>query len=191
VGAPDNVTDSWLRVKTLRTVSNRLREIPEVSRMIRDADRLPQSIHEYCFELACIGEDSRGIDVTILEATDKERLELHMKANVVAIERRMNSTHTEIGPRNQVLYTVGALEDAEEIDFMQVERRLRKESKVPAGLGLNIPGLLAELASGEKPILTGNIANRRYRFADAKYRMCLRTMLKKEGSQVVLKELLG
>jgi hypothetical protein len=124
----------------------------------------------------------------MLEDVDKEWSKLHLRANVAAIERRMNSTHTEIGRRNQVLYTVGTLEDAEEFDVMQVERRLRKEFKVQAGLGLNIPGLLAELASGEKPILTRNIGNRRYRFADAKYRMCLRTMLKKEGLQVVLKE---
>jgi hypothetical protein len=215
VGVPGDVRDYFQKVKNLRTVANRLYEIPEVTRMtpkecdrlvetgfvhqlryeifnlraLQDhvawvTDRLPQRIHELCLELAKLAQPHNQISEQMLPEANKLWLRQHLATNVAVIERLMNRPGTRIGRRNQILYTIGAI-DAEEFDKSDVERVLRERFPVSTTeRALNVAGILGELASAEEPILRRGIGSR-YRFIDAKYRMCLRVMLQKGANEQV------
>lgn len=220
VGVPGDLREYYKATPNLATVANRIREIPEVSRMTfqecKDlihqgfitelkyeidkidtvmshiswvTDRLPQRIHEYCLELAFLGENNRRkIDQSLLDKADKFWLNQSLSANYSVIESMMNERDTKVGRRNQTLYSLGLVE-SEEFKWSDIEEILRREFPDSTdSLALNLPQILSGLAVKENPIIKRSPKGDAYCFFDPKYRMCLRAMLRKtSGAEQVEK----
>jgi GTPase SAR1 family protein len=211
VGVPGDLREYYKATPNLATVANRIRELPEVSRMTLEqckhliyqgfiselkydiqnidsvmshiswiTDRLPQRMHEFCLELAFLGENNeRKIDLSLLDEADKFWLNQSLSANYTVIESMMNERDTKAGRRNQTLYSLGLVE-SEEFKWSDVEEILRHEFPVSTNaLTLNIPQMLSGLAVRENPIIKRSPKGDAYCFSDPKYRMCLRAMLRK------------
>ena len=147
-------------------------------------DRIAQHIHEYCLAIAHGAERNHFIvDQEIVQQAEKRWLKQTLIADYTTIEERMNAAGTKTGRRNQVLYSLGRC-DAEEFRSGDIERIVRAEfPKNTNGISLNIAGNLAELSGGPKPLIRRTPKGDAYRFASPKYRMCLRTMLRKDRDE--------
>ena len=218
VGVPSDLRQYYQATSNLATVANRIREIPEVSRMTLEqcknliyqgfvtelkynideidlvishiswvTDRLPQRIHEYCLELAFLGETNKKIDRSLLDEADKFWLKQSLAMNYSVIESMMNERDTKVGRRNQTLYSLGLVE-VEEFKWSDVEEILRREFKESTtDLDVNVRSILSFLSnSTNNPIIKRSPKGDAYCFTDPKYRMCLRTMLRvnKESDMV-------
>lgn len=214
VGVPGDLREYYQATPNLATVANRIREMPEVSRMTLQeckdliyqgfiselkystdeidavishiswvTDRLPQRIHEYCLELAFLGEDNKKrIDQSLLDEADKFWLKQSLSANYSVIESMMNERDTKVGRRNQTLYSLGLVE-SEEFKWSDIEEILRREfPDSTSNLTLNLPQILSGLAVKDNPIIKRSPKGDAYCFFDPKYRMCLRAMLRKSTS---------
>ncbi|MBE8966387.1 ATP-binding protein [Nostocales cyanobacterium LEGE 12452] len=221
VGVPGDLREYYRATPNLTTVANRIREMPEVSRMTLDqcknliyqgfitelkynihdidsvishiswvTDRLPQRIHEYCLELAFIGEsNNRTIDNTLLDEADKFWLKQSLAANYTVIESMMNERDTKVGRRNQTLYSLGLIE-SEEFKWSDIEEIVRKEFlESTNNLTLNIPQILSGLSVKDNPIIKRSPKKDAYCFSDPKYRMCLRAMLRKSNNLDLVEKL--
>jgi hypothetical protein len=151
-------------------------------------DRIAQHIHEYCLAIAHEAERNYFIvDQVIVAKAEKEWLKQTLTADYSAIEERMNARDTKAGRRNQVLYSLGKC-DAEDFRYGDIEKIVRAEfSKNTTDVGLNIAGNLTELAAEPKPLIRRTPKGDAYRFTSPKYRMCLRTMLRKNSDERVEK----
>jgi hypothetical protein len=214
VGVPGDLREYYQATPNLATVANRIREIPEVSRMTLQeckdlihqgfivelgydvanidavmshiswvTDRLPQRIHEYCLELAFLGESNhQRIEQSLLDEADKYWLKQSLSASYSVIESVMNERETKVGRRNQALYALGLVEN-EEFKWSDIEDILRREfSDSTSDLILNLPQILSGLAGKDSPIIKRSPKGDAYCFFDPKYRMCLRAMLRKSSS---------
>ena len=214
VGVPGDLREYYRATPNLATVANRIREMPEVSRMSLEqcqnliyqgfitelksnvtdidkvishiswvTDRLPQRIHEYCLELAFLGENNqKTIDHRLLDEADKFWLKQSLSANYTVIESMMNERDTKVGRRNQTLYSLGLVE-SEEFKWSDIEEILRREFPDSTNnLTLNLPQMLSGLALKDNPIIKRSPKGDAYCFSDPKYRMCLRAMLRKTDS---------
>jgi hypothetical protein len=146
-------------------------------------DRLPQRIHEFCLELAFLGEKAdRRIEFRLLDEADKFWLNQSLSSNYTVIESMMNERSTLVGRRNQTLYSLGLIE-IEEFKWSDVEFILRREFPSSTNsLTLNIPQILSGLSAQENPIIKRSPKGDAYCFSDPKYRMCLRAMLRKSSN---------
>lgn len=146
-------------------------------------DRLPQRIHEYCLELAFLGEtNGKRIYQSLLDEADKFWLKQSLSANYSVIESMMNERDTKVGRRNQTLYSLGLVE-SEEFKWSDIEEILRREFPDSTNnLTLNLPQILSGLAVKDNPIIKRSPKGDAYCFFDPKYRMCLRAMLRKSSS---------
>ncbi|WP_404783874.1 AAA family ATPase [Altericista sp. CCNU0014] len=211
VGVPGDLREYYQATPNLATVANRIRELPEVSRMTLEqckylinqgfiqelkysidnisdleshiswvTDRLPQRIHEFCLELAFLGEKvGRRIEFRLLDEADKFWLNQSLASNYTVIESMMNERSTLVGRRNQTLYSLGLIE-VEEFKWSDVESILRREFPSSTNnLTLNIPQILSGLSTQDNPIIKRSPKGDAYCFSDPKYRMCLRAMLRK------------
>jgi hypothetical protein len=213
VGVPGDLREYYQATPNLATVANRIREMPEVSRMTSEqcknliyqgfiqelkyniddidsvishiswvTDRLPQRMHEFCLELAFLGESiNRKIELNLLDETDKFWLNQSLASNYTVIESMMNERDTKVGRRNQTLYSLGLIE-SEEFKWSDVEEILRKEFPISTEkLALNLPQILSGLSVRDNPIIKRSPKGDAYCFSDPKYRMCLRAMLRKSS----------
>ena len=202
-------------------MANRIREIPEVSRMTLEqcqnlirqgfitelkynvdeidlitshiswvTDRLPQRIHEYCLELAFLGEKNKKIDRSLLNEADRFWLRQSLAMNYSVIESMMNERDTKVGRRNQTLYSLGLVE-IEEFKWSDIEEILRREFKESTtDLDVNVRSILSFLSnSTHNPIIKRSPKGDAYCFTDPKYRMCLRTMLRVNKESDVVEKL--
>lgn len=213
VGVPGDLREHYQATPNLATVANRIRELPEVSRMTLEqckhlitqgfiteleysvahidevishiawvTDRLPQRLHEYCLELAFLGENDKTIDRSFLDETDQYWLKQSLASNYSVIESMMNERNTKAGRRNQTLYSLGLVE-SEEFKWSDIEEILRREfSASTQELTINIPQILSGLVGKENSIIKRSPKGDAYCFTDPKYRMCLRAMLRKSIS---------
>lgn len=214
VGVPGSLREYYQSIPSLSTVANRIREIPEVSRMTLQeckdlihqgfitelkydsknmnmvmshiswvTDRPPQKIHEYCLELAFLGENNdKRINQNLLDEADKFWLKQSLSANYSVIESMMNERDTKVGRRNQTLYSLGLVE-SEEFKWSDIETILRREFPDSTNdLTLNLRQILSSLAVEKNPIIKRSPKGDAYCFFDPKYRMCLRAMLRKSNS---------
>ncbi|WP_082482784.1 AAA family ATPase [Methylobacterium sp. Leaf123] len=151
-------------------------------------DRIAQHMHEYCLAVAHFAEENeQTISDSVVRHAESEWLAQTLSADYAVIEGRMNARDTKAGRRNQILYSLG-LCDAENFKYTDIEKILRCEfSKSSMGVGLNIAGNLSELSSGDNPLIRRTPKGDAYRFASPKYRMCLRTMLRKTPNERVEK----
>ena len=151
-------------------------------------DRIAQHIHEYGLSIAhAAQENGNVIDDDVIAKAEAEWLSQTLSADYATIENKMNARDTKAGRRNQVLYSLGQC-DLENFKYTDIERIVRIEfSKNTAEVTLNTAGNLSELSTGDKPIIRRTPKGDAYRFTSPKYRMCLRTMLRKTADERVEK----
>ncbi len=221
VGVPGDLRQYYQATPNLATVANRIREMPEVSRMTLEqcknliyqgfiielnynideidsvishiswvTDRLPQRIHEYCLELAFLGEsNNRRINRSLLDEADNFWLKQSLSSNYTVIESIMNERDTKVGRRNQTLYSLGLVE-SEEFKWSDIEEILRREfPESTNNLTLNLPQILSGIALKDNPIIKRSPKGDAYCFSDPKYRMCLRAMLRKSNNADLVEKL--
>ncbi len=145
---------------------------------------IPQRVHEFCLELAYLGEGKRTVDTSMLEGATRNWLASSLSAVYAAIEAVMNERRTVHQRRNQVLYALGrTLRD--EFNYNDVENIVRAEfPDSTEDKTLDISGLLSNLAAREDSLIKRSPKGDSYLFVDPKYRICLRAMLRKNEEVV-------
>jgi hypothetical protein len=150
-------------------------------------DRVPQMVHEYCLELSYICEESRSIEMDNISIADAEWLSKSQYYAYSVIESHMNERDTKAGRRNQTLFALSLCE-GEQFKAPEVEEIVRSE--FPSSTGstiLNLPQMLSQLATGERPLVKRSPKGDAYTFSDPRYRMVLRAMLTKGSGEKIEK----
>jgi hypothetical protein len=225
VGVPHSVRQYFQKTPSHRTISNRLVELLEVSRLAEDAasdfivkgfqaelgytidaqqlekivnhilwvtDRIPQSLHEYCLELAILGESKYTIDVDMMNIADRKWLNGTLSSGYTAIESVLNERDTKLQRRNQVIYALGN-GSANEFKSVQVESVVRAifydndQAELIGGVGNALSELAEETETSTTPILRKTPKGDAYMFKDPIYRMAIRTMLRIDSNKKVEK----
>ena len=219
VGVPADIKEYYYKTPHHHTIANRLREIPEVSRLSKNeaiqllelgfieqlgysienkknifdhilwiTDRVPQMLHEYGLELSLRTEESnRIITEKLVENTDIGWGCQSLHHAYAVIESHMNERDTRAGRRNQTLFALG-IADGEQFKPQEIEEYLRGAFPFSTiGTTLNIAQVLAQLASGARPIIKRSPKGDAYSFVDPHYRMILRIMLIKTDDERVSK----
>lgn len=145
---------------------------------------VPQRIVEYCLNLCYTIEDEGEITEykTLYKIADLRYLKETLDKNVEVISRKLNSNETALQRRNQVLYTLGKMK-VNTFKTADVEKELRKIFKISQDVAVNVSALLAELASGDDPVLMK--VNDNWMFQDSQYLVTLKLMLSKRGQKVI------
>lgn len=146
---------------------------------------VPQMVHEFCLELAYLGEEAgRRLDESQLEPAALAWLQSSLTSSYTAVESMMNERNTVAGRRNQVLYALGQVAK-DEFGYADIEDIVRQEfPDSTADKTLNISGLLSELADRQDSLIKRSPKASSYVFVDPKYRMCLRIMLRNVEERV-------
>jgi hypothetical protein len=121
---------------------------------------------------------------------DKKWLSSSLSNVYGVIENWMNERETRIGRRNQLLYSLGKVSQ-DEFRFNEVENILRMEfPDSTTGRGLNTNQMLGELSGGSEPVLKSAPKGDGYMFADPKFRMCIRVMLRKDAAKEIVERVM-
>lgn len=220
VGVPSGIKEYYYKTPHHTTVSNRLTELPEVSRLTPNecsdlvyrglidllkysvydidafskhvawiTDRIPQMVHEYCLEVAFIAEDSRRVEENMVREADNAWISKSLTHAYAVVESHMNERDTKAGRRNQTLFSL-SLCHTEQFKAPEIETILRDEfPSSTANTALNVPQMLSQLAKTDRPLIKRSPKGDAYSFADPKYRMVLRSMLRKTSDERVEKVL--
>lgn len=139
---------------------------------------VPQRAHEYCEKLAHAINDSRGgYNKALLETADKGWTRMGLRQAYTVMESHLNSKRTSIARRNQVLYVIGQI-TVHQFDANTIATRIREAfPNTSSNSGMGISTILADLATGENPLLTRNSKTKEFRVIDPRYVMCLRVAL--------------
>ncbi|EML0614982.1 ATP-binding protein [Pseudomonas aeruginosa] len=166
----------------------RLQDLDAIKKHIAwTTDRVPQSVHEYCLELAFIGESDRELTKSELPTADEDWIRKSLYSGYSVIESHMNERDTKAGRRNQTLFALSQC-TGEQFKASEVEEILRKNFPTSTnGTVLNVPQMLSQLSTGEKKLIKRSPKGDAFTFADSRYRMVLRTMLKKTVDEKVEK----
>ncbi|CAN7564914.1 ATP-binding protein [Acidovorax sp. LjRoot117] len=153
-------------------------------------DRIPQMVHEYCLEAAFIGEENRSLLDAQLPLADQAWISKSMYHAYAVAEEHMNERDTKAGRRNQTLYAL-SLAEGEQFKAPEIEILIRREFPASTeNTTLNVAQTLSQLASTastERPIIRRSPKGDAYTFADPRYRMVLRSMLRKTSDERVEK----
>lgn len=150
------------------------------------SDRIPLHIQDLCFYVACGAESNNWLitESLILEAI-KTWIKTSLVADISRVQHNLNSSVTKIGRRNQVLFCLGKII---QYDFSatDVESAVKKHfPESSKSVALNIPKILADLATSEHPLIRKNPNSSQYRFIDPKYRIIVRWILKKNDEGMI------
>lgn len=154
-------------------------------------DRIPQSVHEYCLELAFICQSEALVDEAKLDAADKKWLKGALNSAYEAVESQLNERDTKVQRRNQVIFALGQLTD-NDIKQSQIENEIRRifYKDDPAAQIGGVPNCLSELTTPEgdaKPLLRRTTKGDAFMFLDPTYRMCIRAMLRLDDQKRIEK----
>lgn len=164
-------------------------ESPEsfFSHLAWTTDRIPQMVHEYCLEAAFLGEDSRSLQDNQTSDVDAAWISKSLYHAYAVAEEHMNERDTKAGRRNQTLYALSLCE-GEQFKAPEVEAIVRREFPTSTqNTALNVPQTLSQLAAGGRPIVKRSPKGDAFTFADPRYRMVLRSMLRKTTDERVEK----
>lgn len=147
-----------------------------------------QRVQEYCEKLAYNIEDNRGVfSVDLLSKTDFDWLRQGMRQGYTVVESHLNSKRTTIARRNQIIYCIGKI-TSHQLDSTKVTAKLVEEfPDTTSERNMGVGSILAELASGDSPLLRKNPNTSEYRVCDPRYIMCIRVMLRKREDNVIEK----
>ncbi|MCD0490923.1 ATP-binding protein [Chromobacterium violaceum] len=146
---------------------------------------VPQRVHEYGLLLAEERVSDRFADWdVVMKRADSRWVKEYLEKAYSLIETSMNDRTTKIQRRNQVIYTVGHMNER---DFKPslVEDRLRNYfPKSTEGVVLNTSQILSEISVPHGEITRRTPKGDEYTLVDPAYRQCIRAMLKKFDEQV-------
>lgn len=149
---------------------------------------IAQRLHEYCELLGYNIQDSEWVfDPSLLKSADEKFLETCLKKAYAVVDGSMNERKTKAGRRNQVLFALGKI-NVTEFDVAEVERLVRREFPVSTNnTALAVGQMLTDLTTEDAPLLRRASKGANFRFADPRYLMCLRVMLRKspDGEKVL------
>lgn len=152
-------------------------------------DCIPQSMQEYCLELAMLAESTREVTKELLPIADRKWLASSLSSAYAAIEKQLNERDTKIQRRNQVLYAIGNMR-ANEFKPQHVEEEIRGifySDAEDESIG-GIPNAFSDLmADGSVKILKKTPKGDAYMFADPHYRLAIRAMLRLNDKKLVEK----
>lgn len=150
---------------------------------------IAQRLHEYC-ELLAFGIQDSGwkYDSGLLEHANQKFLTNCLKKAYAVVDGCMNERKSKAGRRNQVLFALGKVKSTE-FDLDSIEEIVRKEFPAStANTILAIGQMMAKLASSDAPLLRRGAKAANYRFADPRYLMCIRVILRKsQADEKVIK----
>ena len=163
--------------------------IEEIARHVEDVTLgIAQRLHEYCELLAYNIQDSEWkFDSSLLRIADQKFLGQCLKKAHAVVDSCMNERKTTAGRRNQVLFALGKMRRTE-FDFAEVERLVRREFPLSTrGTTLAVGQMLSDLVNADPPLLRRASKGTNFRFADPRYLMCIRVMLRKsaDGERVL------
>ncbi|MCC7042158.1 MAG: ATP-binding protein [Burkholderiales bacterium] len=160
--------------------------LPELQKHVSwISDRIPQTVHEYCLELAFVCEAGRHVDDPSISSADEAWLSKSQYHAYSVVESHMNERDTKAGRRNQTLYALSLCE-GEQFKSAEIEALLRKEFPTSTyETTLNPAQILAALSTGDRPIVKRSPKGDAFTFADPRYRMVLRAMLSKTSDERV------
>lgn len=145
---------------------------------------VPQMVHEYCLQLAFISEDTRRVTAENIAEADQKWTQDSMFHAISVIEQSMNERDTKAARRNQTIYALSIF-DGDQMRSSEVETILRSEFPDSThGVVINVPQMLSQLSSGATPLIKRTPRGDAFEFADPRYRMTLRAILKKNGDRV-------
>ncbi|QXE92425.1 ATP-binding protein [Geomonas subterranea] len=149
---------------------------------------IPQRLHEYCECLAYKLEDNKWTPtVEALKDADLNWLSLGLREAYSTVDGLMNERETEIGRRNQVLYTLGKIQ-VHYFTARQISDRMKKEFPISTtGVKLGINTILSALASKPNSIIKRCSKGASFEFTDPRYLMTLRAMLNKTKDEKIVK----
>ncbi|WP_294138196.1 hypothetical protein [Sphingobium sp.] len=149
-------------------------------------DRIAQHLHELCL---IISQNSiRNNDVispTIFDESVETWVADTLSSDVGVIEGVMNAIDTKVGRKNQVLYSLGIC-SMEDFKTSDIESIVRDHFEV-GGAALNVSQILSGFASAKHPIIRRAPKQNLWKFVTPKYRMAIRSKLKRtEDGRVTL-----
>lgn len=148
-------------------------------------DRIPQMVHDYCLELAYLCEKEKTISMVDISKAELIWLSKSHYLTYTVIESNMNQRETKVGRRNQTLFAL-SLCDEEEFRVSTIESLLKSAfPQSTAGISLNIAQMMEQLSTSEHPIICRSPKGDSFVFEDPRYRMVLRTMLRKNSDETV------
>jgi len=150
---------------------------------------IAQRVHEYGEQLAYAIEANKWIAKTgHEEAAEEQYVKDSLYQSYAVVDRCLNEKNTKAGRRNQVIFSLGLLPGAT-FDTNTVEKIVREEfPNSTKDVALGIGQILGELCSREMGLLRRTPRSTEYRFADPRYLMCIRMMLRKKNeSETVFK----
>lgn len=149
-----------------------------------------QRVQEYCEKLAYNIEDHRGVFTPdLLQQTDFDWLRQGMRQGYTVVESHLNSKRTTIARRNQIIFCIGKI-TVHQFDSPKVTEKLLEEfPDTTTAQNMGVGSILAELASGDSPLLRKNPNTSEYRVCDPRYIMCIRIMLRKRADDNVIEKI--
>ncbi|MNO69009.1 hypothetical protein D3C76_598560 [compost metagenome] len=153
---------------------------------------IAQRVHEYCESLAEeIKKNGWIYDSKLLEKADQDWLISSLRSCYTVIEGHLNSRDTTVARRNQAIFCIGKI-SSHQFDSNDIDKGIRKEFPTTAVKHMGIGNILADLSSGEKPLLSRNEQSGSYSIRDPMFLMCIKLILKKDptSSKVIKKNFL-
>lgn len=149
----------------------------------------PQRLHEFCEILGYILEDNRWVVAKEqLNAATVKWIQQGLRESYVVVNSLMNDRETEIGRRNQILYTLGTI-NTHCFTSKNIGERLKKEFPLSTdGVTLATNTMLVSLAGKEPSIIKRTTKKNEFEFTDPRYLMVLRAMLVKNKNEKVTKK---
>lgn len=166
-------------------------EIDEIAQHIHFVTMgVAQRVQEYCEKLAYQIEDNRNYYTSeLLKKTDRDWLVLGMRQGYTVVESHLNSKRTTISRRNQIIYCIGKIKN-HQLDSSKITEQLREEfPETVSETNMGVGSILAELSTGESPMLKKNPKTNEYRIVDPRYIMCIRIMLRLNPTSNIVEKL--
>jgi hypothetical protein len=151
-------------------------------------DRIALELHEFGLRLAKEARKNKDrIDQKVWDRAIKKWTDNSIRTFCASVSMRLNARETKAARRNQCIYACGKIEKSN-FTYKDIESIIREEfSDSTSGISLNVSGELSALANGNNPILKRLPSDDAYRLASPKFRMAIRTMLRKDDSGKVTK----
>jgi AAA domain len=137
-----------------------------------------QRVHEYCAKFAiCYENRGKRYAKEILKEADRQWLTVGLRQCYTVMESHLNGKRTAVARKNQVIYCIGHMK-LHQFDSNDIKESLKEYfPNTISDHNMGISAILAELASGENPLLSKNPRTNDYRVSDPRYMMCIRAAL--------------
>ncbi|MEK4870293.1 hypothetical protein [Niallia sp. FSL W8-1348] len=142
---------------------------------------VPQRLHEFCLELSIrCKENNWSAKKEYLQEATKTWLSTSLNKNYAAISKIFVYDSRSISRKNQVLFCLG-LKEKEYFTTKEISEDLITEFPISTfEKKINVTPILNSLCSTDPIILYKDQETKKYRFADNKFTLCLRSMLYKD-----------